>query len=125
MLLRLHGENAPAADLLQPLFDEPRLPELVREACRRMLDSIDMEAMHQRDAAMLLRRALFVGQVSEANRGPATYLLGELYRRLGDTTEALAWFRKALAEDGLDPHLRDWAVAQMAWIESPLGAQQD
>jgi uncharacterized protein (DUF2225 family) len=121
MLLRLHGENAQSAELLESLFDEPRLPAPVREACRRMLESIDVEAMHQRDAAALLRRALFVGQVSEANRGPATYLLGELYRRLGDATEALTWFRKALAMDGLDPNLRAWTAEQMASIETPLG----
>lgn len=121
MLLRLHGENAQSAELLETLFDEPRLPELARQACRRMLDSIDVEAMHQRDAAALLRRALFVGQVSEANRGPATYLLGELYRRLGDGTEALAWYRKALEISGLDPQLRAWTADQMVSIEAPLG----
>lgn len=121
MLLRSHGENAQAAELLESLFDDERLPELARASGRRMLDSIDVEARDQREAAMLLRRALFVGQIGDANRGPATYLLGELYRRLGDPIEARSWFSKALDLESLDPNLRAWAVEQLATIESPLG----
>lgn len=119
MLLRRHGENVQARPLLETLVADERVGESVRAACRRMLDSIAVEMRHQRQAAESLRRALFVEQVSESNRPAALYLLGELYRRLGDRREADVWFRKALSEKALPPDLRAWTGEQ---LEAPAGS---
>jgi hypothetical protein len=111
-LLRRHGENQPASGLLERLLGEHEFPEdLARAACR-MRDSIEIERHWQSEAARYFRRALGTGAVAPANEPPALYLLGELYRRLGDSRRAVEFFDRALERPDLPPNLRDWAMEQ-------------
>ena len=112
LILRRHGENPSAARLLDPLLKSDHFQEPLLEAMRRMRASIENERKHLRAAADAFERALLADSITPENRGPARYLLAELYRRLGHDAEARAWYDRALADSSLPPHLRAWALEQ-------------
>ncbi len=144
LILRRHGENRHASPLLEELGEkgtgaflsvdrpaptlkdsqgdqetEKKVPDpfspALREGIERMRESIVREREQQRQAARCFERALLTDQPTPGNRGPACYLLAELYRRLGRDHEAIRWYDKALAESALPPDLRKWAKHQRAW----------
>jgi len=123
LILRRHGENRPAAVILDRLAGSRRgaapqpddagaFSTALLEGIDRMRASIGQERRQQRAAAACFERALLAGQIDAANRGPACYLLGELYRRLGQEPDAARWFDQALADERLPDGLRTWAREQ-------------
>ncbi len=118
LILRGRGENRQAAPLLEALARHGQFSEDLEKAIERMQASITSEAQQQREAADYFERALLTRQISPANAPAAWYLLGELLRRLGRDTEAVAAYQHALAAPDLPPHLRDWATQQRAWAAS-------
>jgi tetratricopeptide (TPR) repeat protein len=114
LLLRRHGENRPAAEMLKRLEGYDRFEEPLRAGITRMGASIDREREQQTHAAEYFERALLADQITPANRGPACYLLAELYRRLGRDREAIRWYDRALADPTLPPDLQTWAREQRA-----------
>jgi len=60
------------------------------------------EARHQRRAIPLLRFVLQEGQIKTVERAFYAYLLGEMYRRLGDMEWAEVWYDRVRAEVGND-----------------------
>lgn len=119
-LLRRHGENAAAQPLLAQLAADGSLSDPLRDAAIAMRDSIAQERAQQDEAVELFRRTLFVGGVTEPNLGPATYLVGELNRRLDRDREAISWYRRALETPGLPDDLKTWSAEQMRNIEAPM-----
>ncbi len=91
LILRSHGENPVAQPLLEQLLADERFPESIHAGLTRMLESIRKEREHQIEAAHHFERAIQSRAVTEGNHGPACYLLGELYRRLGRDDEAVTW----------------------------------
>lgn len=114
MILRRHGENRQASPLIDRLADYKEFSPALRDAVRRMRDSIPLERKHQAEAADRLERALLAGQIKAPNQGTARYLLGELNRRLGRDRQAVAWFDKVLASPELPADLKTWAGQQRA-----------
>ncbi len=114
MILRRHGENRQAGPIIDRLTDYKEFSPGLRDAVRRMRDSIPLEHKHQAEAADRLERALLAGQIKATNQGTARYLLGELNRRLGRDRQAVAWFDKALAWPELPAELKTWASQQRA-----------
>jgi hypothetical protein len=125
VVLRRHGENRPAGVLLERLADYERFSELLRAGVKRMLDSTPREREAQARAADCFERALMAEQIAPPNRGPACYLLGELYRRLGRERESIRWYDQAVAEPNLPPSLREWAVQQRAVAAEQGGGPAD
>jgi hypothetical protein len=115
MILRRHGENRQASPLIDRLADYKEFSPGLRDAVRRMRDSIPLERKHQAEAADRLERALLAGQIKAPNQGTARYLLGELNRRLGRDRQAVAWFDKVLASPELPADLKTWTSQQRAW----------
>ena len=111
-LLRRHGENAPAVRLLNRLLNEQDFPVGLAAAAGRMRDSIEVERRWQHEAARYLHRAWRTGAIARENEPAALYLLGELYRRLGDHSRAVEFFDHALKCGDLPPDLRAWAEEQ-------------
>jgi hypothetical protein len=114
LILRRHGENTHADPLLDRLEKSPEqtLSSALRQDISNMRQSIIRERRHQQQAADAFERALMANLISADNRGPAAYVLGELYRRLGRESEAIRWYDRALAEPNLAPDLRRWAAEQ-------------
>jgi tetratricopeptide (TPR) repeat protein len=117
LLLRRHGENRQAAELLRRLADYERFLEPLRKGISRMQSSIEREREQQIQAAEYFERALLAEQITGANRGPACYLLGELFRRLGREREAVRWYDRALADPALPSELQTWAKEQRAVVK--------
>jgi hypothetical protein len=72
--------------------------------------SADKEAYYRRRAADWFERALEEG-VEEDERPTLEYLVGELYRRVGDTAVAHQWFDVAI-EDATQTDLKELAEQQ-------------
>ncbi len=109
LLLRRHGENLQAEALLERLekiesFDEP-----VRHAMADMMETMQRERDHQENALRHFEQALKLDEIKNENRAVATYLVGELHRRLGRDQEARHWFRQAVKDTQLPDHVRRWA----------------
>lgn len=119
LILRRHGENRQAGPMLDRLVGYEAFSDSLKAGIERMRQSIEREREYQTEAANCFERALLANQISGTNRGMASYLLGELYRRLGRDREALGWYDKALADNSLPPDVRRWAREQRAWT-SPL-----
>jgi uncharacterized protein len=100
---------------------EPRhIADLLLRAAWCCVDEGDTEAERyfRRKAAWTLERALdsFDGVVSE-ERAVLTYLVGELWRRVGDLTLAVAWFNR------VPPEITDEQTQQ--WILDAARQQRD
>jgi uncharacterized protein (DUF2225 family) len=66
--------------------------------CASGEDTPKIEARCRREATRFLAEALESKEVEARERANATYLVGELFRRLGDTKSAATWFDKVAAE---------------------------
>lgn len=112
MLWRRHGENHLAEPTLKKLQTSDRFTEEVREAIATMLSTMRKEREAQAEAARYFEKALLADQIREENRATATYLLGELHRRLGQDHLARRWFTRALQQPSTDEETwRAWAKA--------------
>lgn len=69
------------------------------------------EREFQRQAVKEMREALKTAKGEESLY--LTYLIGELYRRLGHKAESQEWLRKALAHPSIDANLKIWAEEQL------------
>lgn len=114
LILRRHGENTQTKAILSRLqrADAIRFSDDLRAGMDAMQGSIAREREHQQQAADAFERALLADLIPAENRPAATYLLGELFRRLGRETEALRWFDRALQDRSLPSDLRNWAEQQ-------------
>lgn len=74
-------------------------------------DDIEAERYFRRHAAWKFERALseFDG-VGREERAVLTYLVGELWRRIGDLGQARTWFEK-VPDEVLDSESQEWIVA--------------
>jgi uncharacterized protein (DUF2225 family) len=71
----------------------------------------DREYFHRRKAADWFEAGLDAGEIQAKEQSTIVYLIGELYRRVGDQDVALYWFDRAIAE-AEDPRLRELAEQQ-------------
>lgn len=110
LVLRRHGENRAALDLLATRADDPH----VAGFARALRPGIDAEQAQLARARQFLELAVQAGQVQPRNLPTANYLLAELCRRGDDWPAARKWYVAALAMPELDPKLRDWARAALA-----------
>ena len=115
LILRRHGENRHAQPMLDHLAGSERFSDALREGIERMRASIVAERKQQQQAARHFERALLADQIEPANRGPACYLLAELYRRLDRDRDAIRWYDNALNDPALPADLQTWARQQRAW----------
>ena len=92
---------------------EPRhIADLLLRAAWCCVDEEDHEAerFFRRHAAWMFERALeSYDGVSRDERGILTYLVGELWRRIGDTAKAAEWFNKVPSEV-TDPKAQSWVL---------------
>jgi len=114
LILRRHGENGAARDLILPL--KGRFESPLNAAIEKMSASMDEERRILGVAREQFERAVSQNEVKAENRPAAMYLLGEISRRVGDEPAARAWFERALGEKSLDPKLGEWAREQRALI---------
>lgn len=114
LLLRRHGENIQAGTILRRLQGPARtdFSDDLRQSIAAMIESLGRERAFQQQAADAFERALLADLVPTDNRGPACYLLGELYRRLGRDAEARQWLDRALRDPTLPSELSGWATEQ-------------
>ena len=119
LILRRHGENRQASPLLDRRAEYEGFSDELRDGVNRMRESIARERRHQQEAADRFEGALLANAITPSNRGPACYLLAELYRRLGRDHEAIRWYNKALADTALPSDLLEWAEQQRAWCAAP------
>ena len=92
---------------------EPRrIADLFLRAAWCCVDEGDVEAERyfRRHAAWMFERALasFDG-VERDERAVLTYLVGELWRRVGDLAQAMAWFDR-VAGEVINPHSQQWVI---------------
>lgn len=67
-------------------------------------------------AAEYYERALSSGEAPKENKATFTYLIGDLYRRMGDPETAKEWYGKVeqvIKENGGDPEILEYAKRQM------------
>ena len=92
---------------------EPRhIGDLLLRAAWCCVDEEDHEAERyfRRHAAWMFERALqSYDGVSRDERGLFTYLVGELWRRVGDTAKAAEWFNK-VPDEITDPKAQQWLL---------------
>ena len=74
-------------------------------------DDVEAERFFRRHAAWMFERALsqFDG-VNQDERAALTYLVGELWRRVGDLKQARAWFEK-VPDEIIDFESQEWVIA--------------
>jgi uncharacterized protein (DUF2225 family) len=86
--------------------------DLLLRAAWCCVDEGDVEAerFFRRKAAWKFEESLssFDG-VARDERAVLTYLVGELWRRVGDTTLSAAWFNKVVSEV-VDPQSQQWVI---------------
>ena len=109
LLYRRHGENSQALPYLESALADAQTPPPVVQSIRLMKQSIDDELFWQQRAAESLRRAIDDRKISRDNQPVATYLLGQLYWRLGKKDLAARWLKKAMLDPNLPPNLVEWA----------------
>jgi hypothetical protein len=117
VLCRQHGENDLFEALLPPGAPVPGLPDSLQAKVAEVHASIARERQWQRLALEAFLKALDAGEILPANRPAAQYLVGELYRRLGQPSRAILHYDRALGDPLLDAHLADWARQQRAVAE--------
>jgi len=93
-------------------MDARYVADLLLRAAWCCVDEGDTEAerFFRRRAASMFERALSsYDGVAREERAVLTYLVGELWRRTGDTKAAAAWFDRVVHEV-VDPPSQQWAV---------------
>ncbi|MFI5844088.1 DUF2225 domain-containing protein [Catenuloplanes sp. NPDC051500] len=76
------------------------------------VDADDDEASFRRKAIARFERALATGDLDPGNAAALTYLVGELYRRIGETATAHTWFDRTIALTDGDPDFAELAERQ-------------
>jgi uncharacterized protein len=92
--------------------EEPRqIGEFFLRAAWCCVDERDTEAERyfRRKAAWAFERALVDGRVPRDERAVLTYLVAELWRRIGDVRKAATWF-DAVPTELLDPARQHWIL---------------
>lgn len=93
---------------------EPRyVADLLLRASWCCVDEGDTEAERyfRRHAAWAFERALAAfDAVPREERAVLTYLVGELWRRVGDTNQARDWFSR-VSDEVVDPQVQHWILA--------------
>ena len=94
-------------------LDERQIADLLLRAAWCCVDEGDIEAERyfRRHAAWMFERALakYDGVVSD-ERAVLTYLVGELWRRIGDLGQSRSWFDK-VADEITDNDSQHWVIA--------------
>lgn len=73
-------------------------------------DDIEAERYFRREAAWMFDRALVTrGGVGREERATLTYLVGELWRRVGDLKRARVWF-DSVPREVIDPRDQQWIL---------------
>ncbi len=72
---------------------------LIAAQCARLDEQFDQEQKYRRLSIDHYLRALEEGKVPEDSLYQTTYLVGELYRRVGDSWKSKEWFQKVLNMD--------------------------
>ncbi len=102
-----------AAKVAEWQGSEPRyLADLYLRAAWCAVDELDSEAERyfRRKAAWRFAEALAMfGGVPTDERAVLTYLVGELWRRIGDNAQATTWFEK-VADEVNDTTLQAWVI---------------
>jgi uncharacterized protein len=75
--------------------------------CAADENDVEAERYYRRHAAWSFEEALTAGDVVAGDRAVITYLVGELWRRIGDVAQANAWFDRVSAEIR-NPHTQAW-----------------
>ncbi|HXX93709.1 MAG TPA: DUF2225 domain-containing protein [Planctomycetota bacterium] len=95
-LYRKHGEAAEAQKWLSELDRLKGENSIVDEAALRMRASIEMERGYQKKAIDAYVAAIDQKTLDRRSQGSVAYLLGELFRRLGERDSARSWYQTAL-----------------------------
>ena len=83
---------------------------LIAAQCARLGGRVDEEKTYRFKSIAHYRKALEEGDVPENSLYQVTYLVGELYRRVGDNWKSDDWFQKVLDMD-LDHERREFFVS--------------
>jgi uncharacterized protein len=84
--------------------------------CWRMHGDKEKEWFNLFMAVENFEKALRDGQLPEESRAMYAYIIGDIYRRLGEPDEAKAWYKKVpeiLKESGGDAKIAEYAERQM------------
>ncbi len=84
--------------------------------CCRVKGDKEKERLYLGKAAEYFERALSAGDTPKENLAIFTYLLGDIYRRLGEADKAKKWYGKveqAIKENGGDPGILEFARRQL------------
>ncbi|HEY3422573.1 MAG TPA: DUF2225 domain-containing protein [Methanocellaceae archaeon] len=84
--------------------------------CSRVRNDREKENFYMGKAVEYFERALVSGQASMDQRAMFTYLIGDLYRRIGNEEKAKEWYEKVEAEvksNGGEPRIVEFAKRQM------------
>jgi uncharacterized protein (DUF2225 family) len=84
--------------------------------CCRVRGEKEKEKFYLARAAESFEKALAAGQPAPEMRAMYAYLIGDLYRRLGDGDRAKEWYgrvRELLTASGGEPQIGDYAERQM------------
>src|SRR5215208_3473945 len=92
-------------------MDPRHIADLLLRAAWCCVDEGDVEAERyfRRHAAWGFERALASHEVEPDNRTVLTYLVGELWRRIGDTARAREWFDR-VASEVTHPKDQQWVL---------------
>lgn len=77
--------------------------------CAQDEEAPKLEARCRKEAAKLFEEAMDAGEIEVQERSTMTYLVGELYRRLGKEGKAAAWFERVLSEVN-EPDKQSWLI---------------
>ncbi len=93
--------------------DDRNIADLLLRAAWCCVDEGDIEAERyfRRHAAWAFERALAkYDAVIDEDRAVLTYLVGELWRRIGDNVKSHTWFDR-VADEIVDPSVQNWILA--------------
>ncbi len=94
-------------------LDDRNVADLLLRAAWCCVDEGDIEAERyfRRHAAWAFERALAkYDAVADEERAVLTYLVGELWRRIGDNVKSYAWFNR-VGDEIVDNSLQSWILA--------------
>ncbi len=94
-------------------LDDRNVADLLLRAAWCCVDEGDIEAERyfRRHAVWAFERALAkYDSVVEEDRAVLTYLIGELWRRIGDNVKSHIWFDR-VADEIVDPSVQNWILA--------------
>lgn len=97
-------------------LEERHIADLLLRAAWCCVDEGDMEAERyfRRHAAWMFEQALAkYDSIPSDERAVLTYLVGELWRRIGDLQESRIWFEK-VPDEIVDTGLQHWVIAAAA-----------